>query len=210
MDKDKEDRKRPHLRLVVDNVEKRNPRPAGNEEEFVPVEELIARRNELRDAFYRGLAPWQTKAYGAIERFLAGKGRPYGLDPQHGHLVVLPAGAVSPDLAVPGGSPHDEVLVYVTEDLAGMGFCLTLEMILPFWSEDDAVMEDALLYAPVYQYGTLFLEDNPQDNLLDLIYRIGFPLYPPALTGRLLERFFAIAAFELTETLRGLADYPEA
>lgn len=209
MEKDKDERKRPHLRLVVDNVEKRNPRPAGHEEELVPVEELIARRDELRADFYRGLAPWQTKAYSAIERFLAGQGRPYGLDPQHGRLMVLPAAAVSPDLTVPGGSPHDEVLVYVAEDLTGKGFCLTLEMILPFWSEDDAVMEEALLYAPVYQYGTLFLEENPQDKLLDLIYRIGFPLFPPAVTGRLLDRFFATAAFELTETLRGLAEYPE-
>jgi hypothetical protein len=210
MEKDKDERKRPHLRLVVDNAEKRNPRPAGREEEFMPVEELIARRDEMRGAFYRGLAPWQAKAYSAIERFLAGMGRPYGLDPQHGRLIVVPAGALSPDLAAPGGSLHDEVLVYVTEDLMGKGVCLTLEMILPFWSEDDAVMEDALLWAPVYQYGTLFLEENPQDKLLDLIYRIGFPLFPPALTGRLLDRFFATAAYELTETLRGLAEYPEA
>jgi hypothetical protein len=210
MEKDKDERKRPHLRLVVDNAEKRNPRPAGKEAEFVPVEELIARRDELQPAFYRGLGPRQTKAYRAIERSLAEKGRPYGLDPQHGCLMVLPAGAVSPDLTVAGSSPHDEVLLYVAEDLTGLGLCLTLEMILPFWSDDDAVMEDALLYAPVYQYGSLFLEENPQDKLLDLIYRIGLPLYPPALTGRILDRFFAIAAFELTETLRCLAEYPEA
>ncbi len=204
---DKDERKRPHLRLVVDNAEKRNPRPAA--QEFVPVEELIARRDEMRPLFYRALGPWQSKAYRAIERFLGEMGRPYGLDTQHGCLMVLPAEAISPSLAVEGGSSHDEVLLYVAEDLTGKGFCLTIEMILPFWSEDDAVMEDALLYAPVYQYGTLFLEENPQDKLLDLIYRIGFPLFPPALTNRFLDRFFAIAAYELAETLRGLAEYPE-
>lgn len=209
MEKDKDERKRPHLRLVVDNAEKRNPRPAGVEAEFVPLDELISRRGEVRGVFYRDLDSWQAKAYQFIERFLAGKGWPYGLDPQHGRLLVLPAGAVSPEMVVEGSSPHDEVLVYVTEDQAGKGFCLSIEMILPFWSEDDAVMEDAFLYAPVHQYGTLFLEENPQDKMLDLIYRLGFPLYPPALTGRLLERLFAVVAHELQETLRNLAEYPE-
>ena len=70
-------------------------------------------------------------------------------------------------------------------------------------------MEDALLYSPIFQYGALFLEENRQDGLLDLIYRLGFPLYPPALTARLLDRLFTIAAFELRETLRCLMDFSD-
>ena len=83
------------------------------------------------------------------------------------------------------------------------------ETILPYWSEDETIMEEALLYAPILQFGTLFLEENQQDGLLDLIYRLGFPLYPPALTGRLLDRLFAIAAYELGEIFRFLAENPE-
>jgi len=206
---EKDERKRPHLRLVVDNAEKRKPRPAGKEPEFIHLDELIARRDELRGEFYRDMAPWQTKGYLALERFVAGKGWPYGLDFQHGRLLVLPAGALSSGLAVEGSSPHDELLVYLAEDQAGHGLCLAMEMILPFWSEDDTVMEEVLLYGPVHQYGTLFLEENPQDKLLDLVYRLGSPIFPPALTGRLLERLFAITARELQETLRCLAEYPE-
>ena len=82
-------------------------------------------------------------------------------------------------------------------------------MILPFYSEEEAVMEDALLFSPVFQYGTLFLEENQQDQALDLIYRFGFPVYPPALTTKVLTRLFAIAAFELKEVLRSLAEYPD-
>lgn len=203
---DKDDRKRPHLRLVVDNVEKRNPRPASGEEPFVPVEELIARRVELRPQFYRGMERRFTKSYEALERFIERRGWPYGLDPHHGPLLVIPAGVVCPE-AIESGSPYqDEILVYVAEDSTGEGLCLSLEMILPYYSEDEAVMEDALLFSPVFQYGTLFLEENRQDGLLDLIYRLGFPIYPPALTSRVLTRLFAIAAFELKETLRSLAE----
>jgi hypothetical protein len=210
MEKDKDERKRSHLRLVVDNAEKRKARPAGQESEFIPFPELVARLEELRGSFYTDLAPWQTRAYRTIERLLEVKGWPYALDPQHGRLLVVPAGAVSSDLVGEGSSHQDEILLYVNEDQAGAGYCLTTEMILPFWSEDDAVMEDALIYAPIHQYGALFLEENPQDKLLDLIYRLGFPLYPPALTGRLLDRLFATVAHELKETLRCLAEYPEA
>ena len=45
MAQDKDDRKRPHLRLVVNNVEQRKPRPATGEEDFVPLEALVARRD---------------------------------------------------------------------------------------------------------------------------------------------------------------------
>jgi hypothetical protein len=206
---DKDERKRPHLRLVVDNVEKRSTRPAGGEEVFVPLAELVAQRDQLRPRFYRGMERRHARVYEAVERFLAAKGLPYGLDPQHGPLLVLPAGSVCPEAIVPGATHQDEILVYVTEDATGEGLCLSLEMILPFYSEDEAAMEDALLFSPVFQYGTLFLEENRQDGFLDLIYRLGFPLYPPALTGRVLDRIFAIVAFELKEVLRSLAEYPE-
>lgn len=206
---DKDDRKRAHLRLVVDNAEKRNPRPAGSEEVFIPLEQLIARRDEVRPEFYRGMERRHAKAYEAIERFLAGKGWPYGLDPQHGPLMVLPAGAVCPEAAEHEGEHQDELIFYVAEDAAGEGLCLSLEIILPFYSEDEAAMEDALLFSPVFQYGALFLEENRQDQFLDLIYRLGFPIYPPALTGRVLDRLFGIVAFELKETLRSLAEYQE-
>jgi len=206
---DKDDRKRPHLRLVVDNVEKRNSRPAGGEELFVPIEELVAKRDELRPMFYRGMERRHAKPYETIERFLAGRGWPYGLDPHHGPLLVIPAGAVCSEAVEPGSAYQDEILVYVAEDAEGEGLCLSLEMILPFYSEDEAVMEDALLFSPVFQYGTLFLEENRQDGLLDLIYRLGFPIYPPALTVRVLNRLFTIAAFELKETLRSLAEHAE-
>lgn len=209
MGKDKDDRKRPHLRLVVDNAEKRKARPTGNEEEFISFEELLARRNALRAAFYRELGSWQAKAYEVLERYLDHKGWPYGLDPHHGRVIVLPAVTVCPDLLNYGATPQDEALLYVTDDATGEGLCITLEMVLPYYSEDDTVMEDALLYAPIFQYGTMFLEENRHDGFLDLIYRIGFPLYPPALTGRLLDRLFAVVTFELAETLRSLAEYPE-
>lgn len=209
MTQDKDDRKRPHLRLVVNNVEQRKPRPAAGEEDFIPLSTLIAQKEKFRAEFYRDLARGQAKAYAAIERYLTLKDREYGLDVHHGRLLVLPATGVCPDLFEQGGANQDEVLLYVAEDAAGEGLCLSLEMILPFWSEDEAVMEDALLYAPILQYGTLFLEENRMDGLLDLIYRLGFPLYPPALTARLLDRLFAVAAYELGVTLRGLAEYPE-
>jgi hypothetical protein len=207
---DKDDRKRPHLRLVVDNVEKRTFRPAGSEEGFIPLEQLVVKRDEVRPEFYHGMEQRHVKAFMAIERFLARKGLPYGLDPQHGRLMVLPADAVCPEAAVHGEEHQDEILLYIMEDAMGEGLCLTLEMMLPFYSEDESVMEDALLFSPVFQYGTLFLEENRQDGFLDLIYRLGFPIYPPALTGRVLDRLFAIVAFELRETLRTLAEYPEA
>lgn len=205
---DKDDRKRPHLRLVVDNAEKRNPRPAESDEESIPLGDLIARRDHFRTEFYRDAERWQAKAWQALERFLLGREWPYGLDPTHGRLMVLPAGAVCPEAVEYEGPHQDEVLLYLTEDTGGKGGCLSLEMVLPFFSEDEAVMEDALLYSPLFQYGALFLEENRQDGLLDLIYRIGFPVYPPALTPRYIERLFTAAAAELRETLRSLAEYP--
>lgn len=210
MTKEKDERKRPHLRLVVNNEEQRKARPLGNEDDFVSLEDLLVSREAFREAFYDGLGPWQAKAYATLERFLTGKGWPYGLDPQHGRPLVIPAGVVCPVTAEHGGSAQDEVLLHVAEDMTGQGACLTLEMLLPFWSDDDGLMEEALIYAPVFPYGALFLEENRQDGYLDLVYRVSFPLYPPALTRRLLDRFFAVANLELTEALRNLADYPEA
>ena len=204
---DKDDRKRSHLRLVVDNAAQRSTRPVEGEEESIPLEELIARKDEFRPLFYRGMERWQAKAYETVERYLLGKGWPYGLDPHHGPLMVVPAGAVCPEAAEHDGSRQDEILLYMVEDIAGKGGCLSLEMVLPFYSEDEAVMEDALLYSPLFQYGALFLEENRQDGFLDLIYRLGFPIYPPALTPRLIGRLFDAAAYELKETLRSLAEY---
>ncbi|HEY6837587.1 MAG TPA: hypothetical protein VI389_02470, partial [Geobacteraceae bacterium] len=201
---------RSHLRLVVNNVEKRAPRPADGGEDFIALEELVAQRDMLRDDFYRGMDPWHVKAYAAIERFLGLKQWPYGLDPHHGRLLVLPALVVSPEVAEFGVSPQDELLLSVTEDVTKKGLCLSAEMILPFYSEDDAVMEDALLYSPMFPYGTLFLEENRQDGFLDLVYRLAFPLYPPTPTTKLLDKMFAVASFELVETMRSLADYPDA
>ncbi len=209
MTQEKDERKRAHLRLVVNNEEQRKPRPVVGEEEFIPFETLVMQRDMLRSEFYRTLGRWQAKAYSAIERFMVRKQWEYGLDPQHGKLMVLPISAVCPDVIEHGGSSQDEALIYVTEDASGEGFCLSVETILPYWSEDESVMEDALIYAPIFQYGALFLEENKQDGLLDLIYRFGLPIYPPALTGRLLGRFFAIFSYELRETLRNLAEYPE-
>jgi hypothetical protein len=210
MTQDKDERKRAHLRLVVNNEEQRKPRPATGGEDFIPFETLIAHRDVLRADFYRGMGRWQTKAYNAIERLMARKQWGYGLDPQHGRLLVIPIAVICPEAIEHGGSPQDEALIYVTEDVSGEGLCLSFETILPFWSEDESVMEDALLYAPIFQCGALFLEENRQDGLLDLIYRLGFPIYPPAPTGRLLDRLFAIAVFELQETFRNLAEYPES
>jgi hypothetical protein len=209
MTQDKDDRKRPHLRLVVNNVEQRKPRPATGDEDFIPLEALVARRESFRPEFYGGMDRWQVKAYSALERYLSRRQWDYGLDPQHGRLLVLPIAVVCPEAIEHGGSPQDEALIYVAEDASGQGLCLSIETILPYWSEDESVMEDALLYSPIFQCGALFLEENRQDGLLDLIYRLGFPLYPPALTGRLLERLFTIAAYELRETLRSLMDYME-
>jgi hypothetical protein len=209
MTHDKDDRKRPHLRLVVDNAEKRQTRPGDGETTFIPFAELNARYEELKPIFYQEIDPWQGKAIMALERFFVRQQWPYGLDPHHGRLVVLPARIVCPAAELDPES-QDEVFLYVAENSAGHGLCLSLEMIMPFWSEDDSVMEDALLFGPIHQYGTLFLEENRGDGYLDLVYRLAFPLYPPALSGRLLAKLFAIAGFELTETLRILAEYPEA
>ena len=209
MSKDsKDERKRSHLKLVVNNAEIRSARPAGGEQEFIPLEELIANRERFQAPFYRGMARTQSKGYQALERYLQGKGVPYGVDPVHGKVLVLPAGDLSPE-AREFGSPQDEVLLSIAEDAGGSGLCFSLEMILPYFSEDDAVMEEALLFAPVLQYGALFLEENPHDGLLDLIYRLAVPLYPPLLTARLAERMFAIFSFELKETFLALSDYPE-
>jgi hypothetical protein len=209
MKKDKDERKMSHLKLVVNNSEIRSARPAGGEQEFIPLEDLIANRDDFRPAFYRGMGRMQTKGYQALERFLKGRGAPYGIDPIHGKVMVLPAGDLSPE-ALEFGSPQDEVLLCIAEDAGGSGLCFSLEMILPYFSEDDAVMEEALLFAPVLQYGALFLEENPHDGLLDLIYRLAVPLFPPLLTTRLAERMFSIFAFELKETFLALSDYPEA
>jgi hypothetical protein len=208
MTKDKDERKRSHLKLVVNNAEIRSARPAGAEQEFIPLEELIANRDGFRPPFYRGMGRMQTKGYLALERYLLAKGAPYGIDPVHGKVMVLPAGDLSPE-ALEFGSPQDEVLLCIAEDAGGTGLCFSLEMILPYFSEDDAVMEEALLFAPVLQYGALFLEENPHDGLLDLIYRLAVPLFPPVLTTRLAERMFAIFAFELKETFLALSEYPE-
>jgi hypothetical protein len=175
------------------------------EDEYLPLDELVARREEFRLRFYRDMERGPAKVYRIIERVLIGKEWPYGLDPQYGKLLVLSAGSVCPYHVKYGGDNKDEALLYVAED-AQEGLCLALEMVLPFFSEDDAVMEEAYLYAPIHQYGTLFLEENRQDGLLDFIYRLSIPVYPPALTGRLLERIFAIASHELGETLRNLAE----
>lgn len=203
---DKDERKRPSLRLVVNNPDKRGGRPPKEEEEiFVPLPELAVNRDELRPAFYRGLDRQLAKAYQHLEAYLLRREWPYGLDPHHGRVIVVPTAAVCPLSAEHGGAHQDEVLLFITEDSAGTGLCLSLETILPFWSDDESVMEEALLYAPIHQYGALFLEENRHDGLLDLIYRLALPLYPPAPTGRILERFFAIAALELTDALQGLA-----
>ena len=209
MTQEKDERKRGHLRLVVNNEEQRKPRPATGGEDFIPFETLIAQLDIFRPEFYQNMGRWHTKAYSAIERFMVRKHWEYGLDPQHGRLLVIPIAVICPDAIEHGGSPQDEALIYVTEDVSEEGLCLSLETILPYWSEDESVMEDALIYAPIFQCGALFLEENRQDGLLDLIYRLGFPIYPPALTVRLLDRFFAIAAYELRETLQSLAAFPE-
>jgi hypothetical protein len=207
MNKDKDGRKMNHLKLVVNNSEIRSARPAG-EQEFIPLEELIASRDGFRPAFYRGMEQMQAKAYQALERYLQRREAPYGIDPVHGKVMVLPAGSISPE-SLEFGSPQDEVLLSIAEDASGSGLCFSLEMILPYFSEDDAVMEEALLFAPVLQFGALFLEENPHDGLLDLIYRLAVPLYPPALTGRLTDRMLTIFAFELKETFLALSDQPE-
>ena len=208
MENETDERKRSHLRLVVNNPELRNPRPAPGEEPFIPLEELEANIEVIRPDFYRGLGRWQTKHYEFLERYLDRTGVPYGLDPRHGRLVVVAADAVCPEVLEHGGTPQDEILLFVAEDPEGEGGRISLEMILPFWSDDDSVMEDALLTAPILPYGALFLEENRNDEYLDLIYRVAFPLFPAALTGRLLDKLFAVARFELHETLVSLDRYP--
>jgi hypothetical protein len=209
MTQDKDERKRPHLRLVVNNVEQRKPRPAGGEEDFIPLDILAANRENYRQDFYDGMDRWQVKVYSALERYLAARKCGYGLDPQHGKLLVLPVVFICPEINELCPSQQDEVLVYLADDASGLGYCLSIETILPYWSEDEAIMEDVLLYSPIFQYGALFLEENRQDGLLDLIYRLASPLYPPALTGKLLDRLFAIAAYEVGEALRSLMEYSD-
>lgn len=205
MNKDKDERKRSHLKLVVNNQETRSARPAAAEQEFVPLEDLIANRDLFRPGFYKGMGRLQTKGYQSLERYLNRRGAPYGIDPIHGKVMVLPAGQLSPE-SLEFGSPQDEVLLSVSEDAGGGGLCFSMEMILPYFSEDDAVMEEALLFAPVLQYGALFLEENPHDGLLDLIYRLAVPLFPPVLTTRLADRMFSIFSFELKETFLALSE----
>ena len=68
MAQDKDERKRGHLRLVVNNEEQRKPRPVTGGEDFIPFETLIAKLDIFRPEFYHGMGRWQTKAYSAIER----------------------------------------------------------------------------------------------------------------------------------------------
>lgn len=205
MTKETDDRKRTHLRLVVNNPEKRNP----HEDDYIGLEDLVTRRDDLRPLFYRDMDRIQGKAYGVLEMFLTAKGWPYGLDPHYGRPVVLPAALVCPEVLAHEMDPRDEALVFVAEDVTGGGLCLSLEMILPFYSDDESVMENALLYSPLFQYGTMFLEENRQDGLLDLIYRLAFPLYPPALSSRILDRLFVVAAQEISDALQSFSEYPE-
>lgn len=204
-----DDRKRSHLRLVVNNPDKRSPRPFTGEGDYIALDELIAGKEKIRPLFYRDMERSARKVCMAVERFLTCRGWAYGLDPHHGKPIVIPAVAVCPESTLHSTDPRDEVLLFVSDDATGSGLCFSLEMILPFYSEDESVMEEALLYSPVFQYGTLFLEDNRQDGYLDLIYRLGFPLYPPALTSRILDRLFTIADREVGDALRALAEYPE-
>lgn len=206
MTKDKNDRPRPHLRLVVNNPDQRPGRPTRDEEVFISIEELLARRDDFRPQFYHDLEDGQIKAYAAVERFLIDRGLPYGLDPHHGRVLVIPATVLCPELEEQGGSPQDEILVYVADDMTGQGLRLSFETILPFYSDNDEVMEDAVIFSPVLPYGSLFLEENRHDGYLDLIYRISFPLSPPALTQRLLGRYLATVAHEIRESLAGLAE----
>ncbi len=205
----KDDRNRPHLRLVVNNPELRNLAQEGSTDEIIPLDELISRRAEFTAEFYQGLGRRQTKVCRSLEEYFASKGWPYGLDPHHGQILAITAASVCPAVIEYVESPQAELLVYLADDASGDGFSLSVEMILPFFSDDESVMEDAMLFAPIFQYGTLFLEENRRDGLLDLIYRLSFPLYPAAPTRRLFERFFSVAAFELTETLKVLGEYPE-
>lgn len=206
MTEENDERKRTHLRLVVNNPEKRNPR----EDDYIGLADLVDRLDEIRPMFYRDMDRLHRKAYAVLERFLLEKGWPYGLDPHYGRPVVLPSALVCPDATMHAVDPGDEVLLFVAEDVTGKGLCLSLEMILPFYSDDESVMEDALLYSPLFQYGTMFLEENRQDGLLDLIYRLAFPIYPPALSSRILERLFAVAAQEVADALQGVSEYPHA
>lgn len=207
MTKDSNDN-RPQLRLVVNNTEKRNQRPAASEDDFITFQELAANKDHFRTDFYQDLSPLQITAYEEIERFLSDRRWQYGLDPRHGQVMVIPAEVICSESSEHGSAGQDEVLVYLAEDATGRGLCLSLEMLMPYYSEDETVMEDAFLYAPLNQYGTLFLEENRHDSFLDLIYRLALPIYPVKLDPELLDRFFSIAAYELKETLRGLADYP--
>jgi len=209
MKKDNDDRKRSHLRLVVNNPDKRKPGPVGSEDDFITLEALIAQREGLTPLFYQDMGELPTKAYQALERFFSARGWPYGLDPQHGQPAVLPALVVCPGAVAYGMVPHDELLIFIAEDAGGEGLCLSMEMIMPFYSDDEAVMEEALLYSPVLQYGSLFIEENQHDGLLDLIYRLGFPLYPPVPTARILGRLFSIVAREVDDALGALCEFPE-
>lgn len=208
MKKDSDDRKRSHLRLVVNNPDKRKPGLFSSDGDFITLENLIVQKESLTPLFYQDMERLQGKAYQAIERFLTARGWPYGLDPQHGQPLVLSALALCPSALVYGMVPQDELLVFIAEDDGGKGLCLSMEMIMPFYSDDEAVMEEALLYSPVLQYGSLFIEENHMDGLLDLIYRLGFPLYPPFPSARIMERLFSIVAHEVDEALGGLSEYP--
>ncbi len=208
MKKDSDDRKRSHLRLVVNNPDKRKPGPLGSEDDFITLEDLVVQRKSLTPLFYQDMERLRGKAYQAMEKFLSARGWPYGLDPQHGQPLVIPALAVCPSALTYGMVSHDELLVFVAEDAGDKGLCLSMEMIMPFYSDDETVMEEALLYSPVLQYGSLFIEENHQDGLLDLIYRLGFPLYPPFPSARVMERLFSIIAREVDEALGGLSEYP--
>ena len=63
MTENNDERKRAHLRLVVNNVEKRSPRPEDGGEDVIPFEELAGMRDVMRPEFYRELGGKPTKAY---------------------------------------------------------------------------------------------------------------------------------------------------
>lgn len=204
MSEEKDDKKRNHLRLVVNNEKRVTPRKTADD--FIPLEDLVASRDDVRPDFYTDIPPWQGKVYILLEKFLLDQGISYGLDPHHGRVIVIPVIHLAPASVDFGAVAQDEALLYVSEDITGKGLCVSLEMVLPFFSDDPIDMEDALLSTPIVQFGTYFLEENPQDGLLDLIYKVTFPAFPPGLTPRVIERLLTVGAYEITETLRVLTE----
>ena len=81
MSKEKDERPRPNLKLVVNNPDIQRPARKDPGSEYLPLEELVTRQEEFRPLFYQDLERGPTRAYTVIQGFRVKRGGPTVLIP---------------------------------------------------------------------------------------------------------------------------------